>query len=62
MGSPINVRSLTGNPPYTGTIGNLMRSYSDLSISNVKNCRGKQEKEKGGRWGGERKRKGEIIR
>lgn len=36
MGSPTNVRSLTGNPPYIGTTGNLIRSYSFLSISNIK--------------------------
>lgn len=36
MGSPINVRSLTGNQPYIGTTGNLIRSYSFLSISKVK--------------------------
>lgn len=36
MGSPTNVRSLTGNPPYIGTTGNLIHSYSFLSISNIK--------------------------
>lgn len=36
MGSPINVRNLTGNQPYIGTIGNLIRSYSFLNISKVK--------------------------
>lgn len=52
MGSPTNVRSLTGNPPYIGTTGNLIHSYSFLSISNIK------EKKKG--KGGE-KRETEIT-
>jgi len=56
MGSPINVRSLTGNPPYKGTIGSLIRSYSDLSISNVKKCRGKGESGVGGKRERERER------
>lgn len=66
MGSPINVRSLTGNPPYTGTSGNLIRSYSDLNISNVKKFRGKGEsrrrrRERGGDGEGDTDRQTEII-
>lgn len=65
IGSPIKVRSLTGNPPYTGTIGSLIRSYSVLSISNVKKFRGEGESRRRKREGGEerekKKRETEII-
>lgn len=56
MGSPINVRNLTGNQPYIGTIGNLIRSYSFLNISKVK------KKKTGRRGGKENKRSGGEIK
>lgn len=64
MGSPINVRNLTGNQPYIGTIGNLIRSYSFLNISKVKKKKNREEgrKREQKEWGRNKGKKGERER